>query len=66
MEDPFGGGVERSSAGWRASWGLQSLRGGIRTLGSGQGFSHFVGVAAGSGPWRLALLGSCHCGAGQR
>jgi len=62
---PFGGGVEWSSAGWQASWGLQSSCGGICPPGGGQGLSHFIGVAAGSGPWRLALLGNCQCGVGQ-
>jgi len=46
--------------------GLQSSCGGVRTPGGGRGLSHFVSVAAGSGPWRLALLGNCQCGAGQR
>ena len=62
---PFGGGAARSCAGWRASWGLQSSRSRVRTSDGSQRLSHFVGVAAGSGLWWLALLDNCQCCAGQ-
>jgi hypothetical protein len=46
--------------------GLLRLRGGARNSGGGQRLSHFVGVAAGSGLRRLALLGNRQCSAGHR
>jgi hypothetical protein len=65
-EVPIGGGARRHGAGWRASWGLLSSHGGARNFGGGQGLSHLVGVAAGSGPRRLVLLDNCQCSAGHR